>query len=81
MRHIDYEAAANPEASGRPLELFIDASDYGWAAVLTQRLKPHEAPKIISMITKSFNDTQLAWSAMERELYALWQGSGTRVSA
>jgi hypothetical protein len=25
--HIDFEAAANPELSGRPLEMFIDASD------------------------------------------------------
>ena len=26
------------------------------------------------MIAKAFSDTQLRWSAMERELYALWQG-------
>ena len=25
--HIDYEAAANPKVSGRPLEIFLDASD------------------------------------------------------
>ena len=34
LSHMDYEAAANPAASGRPLELFIDASDYGWSATL-----------------------------------------------
>ena len=56
------------------MELFIDASDYGWAAVLCQRLHPHGVPKIIPIISKAFDPTQLRWSAMERELYALWQG-------
>ena len=27
LTHIDYEAAMNPDQSGRPLETFIDASD------------------------------------------------------
>ena len=74
LRHVDYNAAANPDVSGRPLEIFFDASDYGWAAVLTQRETPHGAPKIISIVAKGFSDVQLRWSAMERELYALWQG-------
>ena len=72
--HPDYAAAQDPAKSGRPLEVFIDASDFGWAAVLCQRLKPRGAPKIISVISKAFDPTQLRWSAMERELYALWQG-------
>ena len=71
--HIDYEAAQNPMESGRPLELWVDASDYGWCGCLTQRPGPHRAPKIISIVAKAFDDTQLRWSAMERELYALWQ--------
>ena len=54
--------------------MFIDASDYGWAAVLCQRPEPGKAPKIISVIAKEFTDVQQRWSAMERELYALWQG-------
>jgi hypothetical protein len=70
---MDFDAAAHPETSGRPLELFIDASDYGWAAVLCQRVSPHKAPKIISVLCKPFAEVQLRWSAMERELYALWQ--------
>ncbi len=74
LRHLDYAAAANPAASGRPLEIFIDASDYGWCATLCQRETPQGAPKIVSIIAKAFDDTQLRWSAMERELYALWQG-------
>ena len=52
----------------------MDASDYGWAAVLTQRMEPHGPPKIIDIIAKGFDDVQLRWSAMERELYALWKG-------
>ena len=33
----DFEAAANPEVSGRPFEIFSDASDFGWRAILGQR--------------------------------------------
>jgi hypothetical protein len=72
--HMDHEAAAKPEESGRPLEMFVDASEYGWAATLCQRPVPHRAPKVISIVAKSFLDVQQRWSAMERELYALWQG-------
>ena len=74
LHHIDFAAAENPDESGRPLELFIDASDYGWCATLCQRQTPHGAPKIISCVAKGFDETQLKWSAMERELYALWKG-------
>ena len=73
LSHMDYEAAANPAASGRPLEMFI-ASDYGWSATSTQRPTPHAAPKVISIVAKEFTDVQRRWSAMERELFALWQG-------
>lgn len=74
LLHVDYDAAAHPEESGRPLEMFIDASDYGWAATLCQRPKPFAAPKVIAINSKGFTDVQQRWSAMERELYALWQG-------
>ena len=74
MHHVDHVAASRPEESGRPLEMFADASDYGWAAVLTQRPEPGRAPQVVSVIAKAFQDVQLRWSAMERELYALWQG-------
>ena len=74
LSHMDYEAAAKPAATGRPLEMFIYASDYGWSATLTQRPTPHAAPKVISIVAKGFTDVQRRWSAMERELFALWQG-------
>ena len=41
LRHVDDRAAARPAHSGRPLELFIDASAYGWCGTLFQRLDPH----------------------------------------
>ncbi len=44
LHHPDFQAAANPEESGRPFEIFIDASDYGWAACLCQRAEPHGPP-------------------------------------
>ena len=65
--HIDHEAAARPEESGRPLEMLIDTSDYGWAAPLCQRPEPHKAPKVISILAKAFLDVQLRWSTMERD--------------
>ncbi len=74
LKHFDYAAAAQPGVTGRPLELFVDASDYGWAATLCQRPAPHKAPQIAAVVAKGFSDVQQRWSAMERELYALWQG-------
>ena len=73
LHHPDFLAAQDPTKSGRPFEMFVDASDYGWCGTLCQRLTPHGAPKIIAMSSKAFDSTQLRWSAMERELYALWQ--------
>merc|ERR1711963_1389844 len=74
VRHVDYDAAARPEVSGRPYETFIDARDFGWCAVLCQRPEPGKAPKIVAIVAKGFTDVQQRWSTMARELYALWQG-------
>ena len=35
---------------------------------------PHEGPKVIAITAKAFAEVQRRRSAMERELYALWQG-------
>ena len=59
LHHPDFSAAAKPMESGRPFEIFIDASDDGWAAVLTQRDTPHGTPKIVSVVAKGFQDVQL----------------------
>ena len=74
LHHVDWVAASKPEESACPLEMFFDGSDYGWCATLCQRLEPHAAPKVISIIAKGFTDVQQRWSAMERELNGLWQG-------
>ena len=74
LHHPDFGAAAGWLESGRPFEIFVDASDFAWAAVLCQRDEPHGPPRVIDIVAKGFTDVQLRWSAMERELYALWQG-------
>ena len=71
LHYPDFVAAAHPDESGRPFEVFVDASDYGWAGVLTQRMVPHGTPKIIAIVCHPLNATQQGWSAMERELFAL----------
>ena len=58
LHHINHVAASRPHESGRPLEMFIDASDFGWAGVLCQRPEPGKAPKIISVLAKGFSDVQ-----------------------
>jgi hypothetical protein len=68
IHHVDFDAVARPETSGRPLEMFVDA------ATLCQRPEPSKAPMIVQVVAKGFTDVQQRWSAMERELYALWQG-------
>jgi hypothetical protein len=74
LGHMDHATAANPAASGRPLELFIGASDCGWSATATQRPEPNGPPKVISLITKGVADFQQRWPAMERKLCASLQG-------
>jgi hypothetical protein len=81
LHHPDYVAASVPWESGRPFEIFVDASDYGWSVVLCQRPKPHAAPKIICILAKAFSDTQLRWSATRVEFATLRNSHGqTRVA-
>jgi len=63
----DYMAAQDPE-SGRPLELFVDACEYGWGCTLAQRERAGGAPRPIACHAKSFSPTEQAWSTFEREL-------------
>ena len=58
VHHVDFNAAARPQESGRPYEMFVDASDYGWCALLGQRPAPGMAPKIVSILAKGFTDVQ-----------------------
>ena len=65
----DFLAAADPD-SGRPFELWIDASEYAWACVLAQRETKGGCPRPLAMYGRSFSATEANWSAWERELYA-----------
>ena len=55
---VDYRLAAKGIAGGCPLELYIDASDYAWAATLAQRPAPEKAPRPIAVFNKSFTTTE-----------------------
>ena len=54
-----------------PFELYVDASDFSWGCTLGQRPDPSQAPRPIAVFSRSFSATESAWSAFERELYAL----------
>ena len=66
----DYKAAQDSE-SGRPLELYVDACEYGRGCTLAQRACRDGAPKPIACFSKSFSPTEQAWSTFERELSGL----------
>ena len=70
LHSADYSAAADP-GSGRPLELYVDASDLAWGCTLAQRQEVGGAPRPIAVYSRSFTETEAAWSTFERELYAI----------
>ena len=71
----DYEAARDYIKTGRPFELSVDASDYGYSAVLCQRAEVHGTPRPIAVLSKSFDETKQRWTPMEREMHSLYEGS------
>ena len=70
----DWEAAAYPWRSARPFEVYIDASDHSYCAVLCQRPAPHMPPRPIAFFAKSFDEVATRWSAFEREFFAFREG-------
>ena len=70
LNMADYAAAADRQ-SGRPLLLFVDASDYGWGCTLAQVPADGLSPKPIAVFSRSFTATEQAWSAFERELFGM----------
>ena len=70
LHSVEYTAAADP-GSGRPLELYVDASDLAWGRTLAQRQEVGGAPRPIAVYSRSFTETEAAWSTFERELYAI----------
>ena len=67
----DWNAAAYPWVSGRPFEMWVDASDEAWSICLCQRKEPAGTPQIIAFVAKGFSDEATRWSAFEREIYCL----------
>ncbi len=72
MSHFD------PEDSTRQLVLHTDASQYGWAGVLTtipveDKEKSHKDQRHepIAFVSGKFNETQARWSTIEQEAYAI----------
>ena len=55
--------------------IFVDASDYGYAATLCQAEKTHGTPRPIAVLSKSFDSCQQNWTPMEREMHALYEGA------
>ena len=53
-----------------PIELFTDASDYGVGGVLFQIVNHEKKP--ISFVSKSLSATQIDWSAIQKEAYAIY---------
>lgn len=70
----DFTAAADPFGSGRPFELFSDASEYGWCVVLTQRPQKNGTPGIIGLAVRSFTATQMKWTPFEMEFFGFTKG-------
>ena len=53
-----------------PIHLHTDASDYGVGGVLFQKVGDEMKP--ISFVSKSLNFSQLNWSTIQKEAYAIF---------
>ena len=71
----DYEAAREWEKTGRPFEIFLDASLYGIGAMLAQVDKALMTHRPISFLARSLTPTQQAWPAWVRELWGMKEAS------
>ena len=70
----DFAAAADYVRSGRPFEIYSDASDFGWSCVLAQRETVHGVPRPIAVAARSFMEVQQRWTPMEREAHGMYEG-------
>ena len=53
-----------------PIKLYTDASDYGIGGVLFQIVEDVSRP--IAFISKSLSATQINWSTIQKEAYAIF---------
>ena len=77
LHHLITLSHFDPEAD-RILALHTDASDEGWAGILTSIPKHQEDWKVdeqehlpISFLSGTFNETQKRWSTIEKEAFAV----------
>ena len=53
-----------------PIESYTDASDYGVGGILIQIVDNVQKP--ISFVSKSLSATQIKWSTIQKEAYAIF---------
>ena len=57
---VDYAAAAKGIEGGRPLELYVDASDYAWAATLALGSMSKNWPNVVPVLVWAEAPTEAA---------------------
>ena len=67
----DWEAAKEFTTSGRPFEIFVDASQYAIGCVLTQRASRDGPPRPIAVFSTALSPVQMRWDVFDQELYAM----------
>ena len=68
IKHIDRKAATDYQKTGRPVIVYVDASQYAKSFVICQRPDRDRAPQIAVHKARSFSETERKWSTLEREL-------------
>ena len=71
IKHIDRKAASNYKETGRPVLVYVDASQYAKCFVICQRPERRKAPQIAVYKARTFSETERKWSTLERELNAM----------
>jgi hypothetical protein len=57
---------------GSRLETFSDASKYGWGGLLVEFREGDPKPYIIMCVSGTFTPSQLGWSTIMKECFAVW---------
>jgi RNase H-like domain found in reverse transcriptase/Reverse transcriptase (RNA-dependent DNA polymerase)/Integrase core domain/Integrase zinc binding domain/Chromo (CHRromatin Organisation MOdifier) domain len=69
-RRIDQSPLLYFDDESEPITLMTDASDYGIGGHLFQTIKGAE--RTIAFVSKSLTETQLRWSVIQKEAYAIF---------
>jgi len=71
VKHLDRVAACDYKNTGRPVIVYVDASQYAKCFVVCQRPTRDKNPQIAVYKARSFSDAERKWSTLERELNAM----------